>query len=217
MAGGADPRGRTARRRRLADRRRGRHTARAPVGHDDPHALAIGASTPGEEGCIRRRSGDRRRRRLRHRRRGRPLHDRAAAWGEAPTAASTAWWRASRGAVRGTSRPGTSALADVFSEARDISLCGVFEEDEAASNVLLVQHYRRPRDMPADYLPPTPVPGVHRRSRRRRLRPPGPTPEHDAVREWPRCWSCRRWPRSPSGRRSSRVATRPSPLCRRTR
>ncbi len=51
---------------------------------------------------------------------------------------------------------GDVALADVFSEARDISLCGVFEEDEAASNVFLVQHYRRPRDVPADYLPSSP-------------------------------------------------------------
>jgi hypothetical protein len=45
---------------------------------------------------------------------------------------------------------------DVFSEARDISLCGVFEEEGAASQVFLVQHYRRPRDVPADYLPPSP-------------------------------------------------------------
>ena len=45
---------------------------------------------------------------------------------------------------------------ELFGEARDISLCGVFEDDEAASNVLLVQHYRRARDIPADYLPPTP-------------------------------------------------------------
>jgi len=51
---------------------------------------------------------------------------------------------------------GDMALADVFSDARDISLCGVFEEDEAASNVFLVQHYRRPRDVPADYLPSSP-------------------------------------------------------------
>jgi hypothetical protein len=51
---------------------------------------------------------------------------------------------------------GDVALADVFSESRDISLCGVFEEDEAASNVFLVQHYRRPRDVPADYLPSSP-------------------------------------------------------------
>jgi hypothetical protein len=45
---------------------------------------------------------------------------------------------------------------DVYSDARDISLCGVFEDGDAASNVFLVQHYRRPRDVPADYLPPTP-------------------------------------------------------------
>jgi len=47
-------------------------------------------------------------------------------------------------------------LTDVFTDARDISLCGVFEEDEVAANVLLVQHYRRSRQVPADYLPPSP-------------------------------------------------------------
>ncbi len=46
--------------------------------------------------------------------------------------------------------------AELFSEARDISLCGVFDDEQAASNVLLVQHYRRPRHVPADYLPPSP-------------------------------------------------------------
>jgi hypothetical protein len=51
---------------------------------------------------------------------------------------------------------GVVALTEVFSDARDISLCGVFEQDEASSNVFLVQHYRRPRDVPADYLPSSP-------------------------------------------------------------
>jgi hypothetical protein len=51
---------------------------------------------------------------------------------------------------------GDVELADVFSGARDISLCGVFEQDEGASNVFLVQHYRRGRDVPADYLPSSP-------------------------------------------------------------
>jgi hypothetical protein len=45
---------------------------------------------------------------------------------------------------------------ELFADARDISLCGVFEDGEAASNVLLVQHYRRGRDVPAEYLPPSP-------------------------------------------------------------
>lgn len=51
---------------------------------------------------------------------------------------------------------GELTARDVFSDARDISLCGVFEEEGAASQVFLVQHYRRPRDVPADYLPPNP-------------------------------------------------------------
>ena len=46
--------------------------------------------------------------------------------------------------------------AELLADARDISLCGVFVDEQDASNVLLVQHYRRPRDVPADYLPPTP-------------------------------------------------------------
>jgi hypothetical protein len=51
---------------------------------------------------------------------------------------------------------GDLTAGDVFSVARDISLCGVFEDEGAASQVFLVQHYRRPRDVPADYLPPSP-------------------------------------------------------------
>ncbi len=46
--------------------------------------------------------------------------------------------------------------SDVFSDARDISLCGVVDEEEAASNVFVVQHYRRPRHVPVDYLPGSP-------------------------------------------------------------
>jgi hypothetical protein len=45
---------------------------------------------------------------------------------------------------------------DAFADAKDISLCGVFEADEDVSNVLLVQHYRRARDVPEDYLPSSP-------------------------------------------------------------
>jgi hypothetical protein len=45
---------------------------------------------------------------------------------------------------------------ELYSDARDISLCGVFEGQHASSNVLLVQHYRRVRDVPAEYLPPSP-------------------------------------------------------------
>ncbi len=51
---------------------------------------------------------------------------------------------------------GDVARVDAFSDARDISLCGVFEEEQTASNVILVQHYSHPRDVPLDYLPPSP-------------------------------------------------------------
>jgi hypothetical protein len=43
-----------------------------------------------------------------------------------------------------------------FSDARDISLCGVFGDEQAVSNVLLVEHYTRPGDVPDEYLPPSP-------------------------------------------------------------
>ncbi len=72
------------------------------------------------------------------------------------TAASTAWWRASRSSSIADLVAGELTGSDVFSDARDISLCGVFEEEGAASQVFLVQHYRRPRDVPADYLPSSP-------------------------------------------------------------
>ena len=47
-------------------------------------------------------------------------------------------------------------LTEAFADARDISLCAVFEAEQTAPNVILVQHYRRPRDVPGDYLPPSP-------------------------------------------------------------
>jgi hypothetical protein len=45
---------------------------------------------------------------------------------------------------------------ELFSDARAIALCGVVEEDHEVTNVFLVQHYRRARDVPADYLPGSP-------------------------------------------------------------
>ena len=47
-------------------------------------------------------------------------------------------------------------VTEAFADARDISLCGVFEAEQAVPNVILVQHYRRARDVPGDYLPPSP-------------------------------------------------------------
>jgi len=48
------------------------------------------------------------------------------------------------------------AVEDAFSEARDISLCGVYQDD-FISNVILVQHYRHSVDIPDEYLPPSPL------------------------------------------------------------
>jgi hypothetical protein len=46
-------------------------------------------------------------------------------------------------------------VSDAFSDARDIALCGVFE-DQGASNVMVVQTYRHASSIPAEYLPPNP-------------------------------------------------------------
>jgi hypothetical protein len=43
----------------------------------------------------------------------------------------------------------------VFAQARDLSLCGVFVSS-GASNVITVEHYPRPGSVPAEYLPPSP-------------------------------------------------------------
>lgn len=51
---------------------------------------------------------------------------------------------------------GEATVVDVFSDARDISLCGVYEEEGMASEVILVQHYPHFADVPTDYLPPSP-------------------------------------------------------------
>jgi hypothetical protein len=47
-------------------------------------------------------------------------------------------------------------IGDIFSEAHDITLCGVFEEEGMASEVIVVQHYPHFADVPTDYLPPSP-------------------------------------------------------------
>ena len=52
-------------------------------------------------------------------------------------------------------RDGEVELAEAFSDAHDICLCGVFE-DELASNVILVEHYKRADSIPDEYLPPAP-------------------------------------------------------------
>ena len=49
------------------------------------------------------------------------------------------------------------ALVDAFADARDISLCGIFEVDGVVENVLVAQHYRRADQVPVGYLPPGPI------------------------------------------------------------
>jgi hypothetical protein len=51
---------------------------------------------------------------------------------------------------------GDAPREEVFSEARDISLCAVFVEGHGASNVAPVQHYKSVDDVPGEYLPPAP-------------------------------------------------------------
>jgi hypothetical protein len=45
----------------------------------------------------------------------------------------------------------------VFSEARDLSLCSVFEALQSVSNVLEVQSFATFDDVPPEYLPPHPI------------------------------------------------------------
>ena len=51
---------------------------------------------------------------------------------------------------------GEVSTSEAFSDAHDISLCGVFEDESMVSEVILVEHYRHPDDVPAEYLPPSP-------------------------------------------------------------
>jgi len=47
-------------------------------------------------------------------------------------------------------------LDEIFSAAHDVSLCGVFEDEQEVSNVLPVQHFAHVEDVPREYLPPNP-------------------------------------------------------------
>jgi hypothetical protein len=51
---------------------------------------------------------------------------------------------------------GTVPLGEAYADAHDISLCGVFEDESDASDVILVEHYAHPSEIPAEYLPPSP-------------------------------------------------------------
>jgi hypothetical protein len=52
-------------------------------------------------------------------------------------------------------RNGDIPIDQAFSDARDISLCCVFKDDRT-SNVTVVEHYTHARDIPPEYLPPSP-------------------------------------------------------------
>jgi hypothetical protein len=51
---------------------------------------------------------------------------------------------------------GSVPTTEVFSRARDLELCAVFEDEALASDVYAVAHYRRSSDVPPEYLPPSP-------------------------------------------------------------
>jgi len=46
--------------------------------------------------------------------------------------------------------------AHAFDEARDLTLCGVYEVDGSVENIALIRRFRHADDVPADYLPPGP-------------------------------------------------------------
>ncbi len=52
---------------------------------------------------------------------------------------------------------GAVPLDDAFADAHDIELCGVYEAEGTVSNVFPVQHFRHGRDVPIEYLPPSPM------------------------------------------------------------
>jgi hypothetical protein len=51
---------------------------------------------------------------------------------------------------------GETPTTQAFSEAHDILLCGVYEDEQMVSEVIAVQHYRHADDVPPEYLPPSP-------------------------------------------------------------
>jgi hypothetical protein len=51
---------------------------------------------------------------------------------------------------------GEVSPAESFSEAHDIELCGVFEDETMVSEVIAVEHFRHLDDVPSEYLPPNP-------------------------------------------------------------
>ncbi|HXQ75915.1 MAG TPA: hypothetical protein VN791_05410 [Acidimicrobiales bacterium] len=53
-------------------------------------------------------------------------------------------------------RDGDVEPARAFDEARDMTLCGVYEVDGIVENIALIRRFRHVDDVPADYLPPAP-------------------------------------------------------------
>ncbi|MGO9340994.1 MAG: hypothetical protein ACLP6E_00535 [Acidimicrobiales bacterium] len=51
---------------------------------------------------------------------------------------------------------GERRLAEAFSDAHDIELCGVYEDETMVSEVIAVEHFRHVDDVPPEYLPPSP-------------------------------------------------------------
>ncbi len=107
-----------------------------PCAYGTPWARATGPSTSSTTGARTASSGE-----------GSASH---------LTAASTASWAGSSSIVTRNLANGTVAVTEAFSDAHDVSLCGVFEDESDASEVILVHHYAHASDVPAEYLPPSP-------------------------------------------------------------
>jgi hypothetical protein len=54
-------------------------------------------------------------------------------------------------------REGEVGVVNIFSEAKDLGLCSVYDASEAASNIVLVENYGHIDDVPSDYLPCHPL------------------------------------------------------------
>lgn len=51
---------------------------------------------------------------------------------------------------------GEHTLNDIFADAHDVELCGVFEDAEQVSNIFPVRHFAHGGEVPREYLPPSP-------------------------------------------------------------
>lgn len=51
---------------------------------------------------------------------------------------------------------GERVLNDIFADAHDVELCGVYEDQKQVSNILPVRHFAHGGDVPHEYLPPSP-------------------------------------------------------------